>query len=476
MGSRAFFAVLSLLAAVVLSTAPSAAYAQAPASGEQRVHAVIAAISAGDTATYEQVAQANYSPAALARRQPADRAQLVERLSGDFGAMEIVEITAEGSTITAQVRGATGLQGSFVFTIGAPPQNLIDGLRIEVGGDVGGGHAGGGPQVPAPQINRQMSASEMDAVIDQWLAPFVSHDDFAGVVLVARDGAPYVTRAYGLADREANRAANAETLYNVASIGKKFTHVAIARLIQDGRLRETQTIGELLPDYPNAEARSATIAQLLNMRGGISDFFGPAFEREAKSRFTSNHAYYEFVSQLPQRFTPGSSTEYCNGCYIVLGEIIERVSGMPFEQYVQQAVFDRAGMQRTGYHRRDRPPANFSNTYVRSAGPGSPYRSSMAHHGFTGSGAGGVYSTAGDLLAFDNALRDGRLLNRQMTAWVLGGGESHGRNMAPIGIAGGGAGASNVLESDGRWAVIVTANVQEPLPEQIGGALARALR
>lgn len=473
MGIRAFAAAFSIFTALVVSVAPVAAQAQT--SGEDRVNAVIAAISAGDTAAYEQTAQTNFAPAALARRQPADRAQLVQRLSGDFGVMEVVDVSIEGSTITAGVRGATGLQGSFVFTIGAPPENLIEGLRIEVGGEAGGGHGGGGPQIPAPPVNSQMSGAEMGAAIDQWLAPFLSADDFTGVVLVARDGTPVVTRAYGLADREANRAANADTLYNVASIGKKFTHVAIARLIQDGRLRETQTIGELLPDYPNAEAHTATISQLINMRGGISDFFGPAFEQEAKSRFTSNHAYYEFVSQLPQRFAPGSRSEYCNGCYIVLGEIIERVSGMPFEQYIQRTVFEPAGMQRSGYHRRDRQPANFSNTYVRSAGPGSPYRNSMDHHGVTGSGAGGVYSTAGDLLAFDNALRDGRLLNRQMTAWVLGGGESDGRNTQALGIAGGGAGASNVLESDGRWTVIVTANVQEPLPERLGSALARQL-
>ena len=92
------------------------------------------------------------------------------------------------------------------------------------------------------------------------------------------------------------------------------------------------------------------------------------------------------------------------------------------------------------------------------------------------SGAGGAYSTARDLLAFDNALREGRLLGPEMTAWVLGGqGQNAARNTTPLAIAGGGGGSSNILESNGHWAVIVTGNVQEPLPEQLGLALARQL-
>ena len=83
-------------------------------------------------------------------------------------------------------------------------------------------------------------------------------------------------------------------------------------------------------------------------------------------------------------------------------------------------------------------------------------------------------STVGDLLAFDNALRDGRLLNPEMTAWVLGGQPTTERNHAALGVAGGGGGASNILVSDGHWTVIVTGNVPE-LPERIGQALGRQL-
>ncbi len=212
------------------------------------------------------------------------------------------------------------------------------------------------------------------------------------------------------------------------------------------------------------------------MQGGVSDFFGPEFEAKPKSQFASNHDYFEFVSTLPQRFAPGASREYCNGCYIVLGEMVEKVSGEAFKSFVQRHVFDSAGMKRSGYFHADRLPGNSALLYGRSNGPGSNYADVSSQHGVAGNGAGGAYATASDLLAFDNALRDGRLLDREMTAWVLGGATlNDGRNITPMAIAGGAPGTSALLESNGEWAVIITANVSEPLPERIGVAIAREL-
>ena len=160
---------------------------------------------------------------------------------------------------------------------------------------------------------------------------------------------------------------------------------------------------------------------------------------------------------------------------MVLGEIVERLSGVKFEDYVQRHVIAPAGMTRSGYFNSAGLPANTARSYTRSAGPGSPYVDAFGQHGRTGSGAGGVYSTALDLLAFDNALREGRLLNAEMSAWVLGGAPQEGRSHAPLAVAGGAPGTSSVLESDGRWTVIVTGNVDPPIPERLGIALSRQL-
>jgi D-alanyl-D-alanine carboxypeptidase len=462
--------VVFILMTAALSLWPGQAGASA-GPAEARARAVVEALSAGDPERYERVARENFSPSALARRTPGERAAFVATIHADFGALsiEMIDVAPGEVKITASGKGG---KVRFIFGFEPTPEQRINALGVE---RVGEG-ADSGPTFPLPPINASMSAAQLSAALETWLKPFVQNDDFAGVVLVAKGGTPVFVQAYGPADREARRAADTDTAYNVASIGKKLTQVAIARLIQEGRLTPATKLGDIISDYPDADARTATVDQLLNMQGGISDFFGPGFEAVDKSTLNTNHAYYKRVSALPQRFKPGTKTEYCNGCYVVLGEMIERISGKRFEDFIAEAVLRPAGMKRTGYFNTVSLPPNTAGTYARLRGPTAPYESTRSFHGTTGSGAGGVYSTAMDLLAFDNALRDGRLLNAELTAWTLGGARSAGRNMTPMGIAGGAPGMNALLESDGNWTVIITANVDAPLPERLGVAIAKALK
>jgi CubicO group peptidase (beta-lactamase class C family) len=473
-----------LLAAIVLAgvlpgcAKPVEQHAEAAVDAErimrQRAAAIIAALSDGDAGAYEKAASENYSPEFLARRTPQDHATFVEMVHSDFGRLEIRGITLDGADLRVEAGGGDGQIAIFVFSFDKTPERRILRIGIEAQASDQGGEED--PSFPPPPVSAGMTASDMTAALEGWLAPFIEHDDFAGVVLVAHQGEPFVAKAYGLADRKSKRAATIDTTYNIASIGKKFTQTEIAKLIENGQLTRQTTVGEILPDYPNEDAKKATIQQLISMQGGVSDFFGPEFEAKPKSQFASNHDYFEFVSTLPQRFVPGSSREYCNGCYIVLGEMVERVSGEAFEVFVQRHVFNPASMKRSGYFHADRLPDNTALLYGRTGGPETDYADVSGQHGVAGSGAGGGYATAKDLLAFDKALRDGRLLDPEMTAWVLGGATlKDGRNMTPMAIAGGAPGTSALLESNGEWAVIVTANVSEPLPERIGVAIAREL-
>lgn len=447
-----------------------AAIAHAVPAGEPRAKAIVEALSTGDPGIYEKAAQENFTLAMLARRTPDARADFVKTVHEDFGTLEIDAITADAEGLHIVAHGKGGKKLSLTFVFDGTPEARIQSLRIEMGG-------GDGPAVKLPPLNLTGSMSDADrsAALDAWISPLVGRDAFAGVVLVARDGKPVFLRAYGPADREKKIAANEDTAYNIASIGKKFTQTAIAKLLQDGKLKLTTTIGDVIPDYPNAVSRSATIDQLVNMKGGIADFFGPGFDKVDKTKLNSNHAYFEYVSKLPPQFAPGAQEQYCNGCYVVLGEIVERIAHTRFEDFVQRTVFTPAGMARTGYFNTANLPANTAVSYGHVRGPNTPYENTRPLHGATGSGAGGVYSTAKDLLAFDEALRAGRLVDAKTTAWVLRGEPATGRNQTPMGIGGGGPGTNAVLESGGRWTVIVTANVDPPLPETMGVTIARAL-
>lgn len=324
------------------------------------------------------------------------------------------------------------------------------------------------PQLPAPAVTRDMSDAAIGAALDPWLASLHQQGMFNGAVLVARNGREMFAVARGVQDVANQRPLDIDTSFPIASIGKAFTHVAVLQLVQSGRLTLDTSIADVIADYPNAVSRTATIEQLLNHRAGVADIFGPAFRERPKDTFASNHAYYEFVARQPEMFAPGAGEEYCNGCYVVLGEIVERVSGMAYEDYVARHVFASAGMNRSGFFRHDSLPDNTARFTGRPQGPEGPLLDVAEWHGVAGSAAGNAYATVRDLLAFDNALRERRLLNAELTAAVLRGHPEAGRSTARIGFAGGGPGVNAVLLGNGAWTFIVLTNREPPLAEAIG--------
>ena len=344
-----------------------------------------------------------------------------------------------------------------------------------------------GQEVTAP-ISPSMADAELAKALDGWIAPQAEAGSFAGVVLVAKDGRPVFERAYGLADRERKTQITAGHRFNLASIGKAFTKVAIGQLVQQGKLRFTDTIAQRLPDYPNTEAHPATIEQLLNHTGGIANFFGRDFDATPKERFRSNADYFAFVAPKPLTFPPGSRNQYCNGCYIVLGEIIARVAGQPYERYIEERVFKPAAMTSAGFVSYGDPATALP--YTRQRGDGTIPESAIGMHGNRGSAAGGAFGRAADLLAFDQAARREQLLNAVLTEWFYGNLDeaavtaalkvqppAKGSGMLRgIGIAGGAPGANANLEGGPTWTVIVAGNLDPPNAGRIASAIRRALR
>lgn len=191
-----------------------------------------------------------------------------------------------------------------------------------------------------------------------------------------------------------------------------------------------------------------------------------------KSQFRSNADYYRLVSSLPPTFAPGERRQYCNGCYIVLGAIVEKVSGQAYEDYVAEHIFASAGMRAARF---DRDGAAIGYTR-RSPDGETPLRPNTDGTGLAGSAAGGGHATAADLLAFESALRTGRLADPKQTAWLLDvDAVTPGRSDGHLGIAGGAPGINGVLESDAKWTVVVLANLDPPSASGLGLAIHRQL-
>ena len=448
--------ILALLAAIAVHGHPNTGQAKTGAAGA-RVQALVAAIESGDADRFEAAVQAHFTPEALARRTPADRRQLVERLKADFGSLKAGAVDRRGDgPVRVPITGSTGLTGTLEFVLDAADGDRISRLGIEVGGPPEEAE-----ENPAPPIRASMDREALAAALDGFLAPKAAADAFAGVVLVARNGSPVYLRAFGQADRERSIPNAADTRFSLGSINKLFTKTAIARLISEGRLSLTDTLGALLPDYPQAASKAATVRQLLEHQAGIADFFGPEFSKADKSRFQSNRDYYRLVSSLAPTFAPGERRQYCNGCYIVLGAIIEKVAGRPYEDYVREQVFARAGM-RLAQSRRDGGAVGYTR---RSPDRGGALRPNTDMMGAAGSAAGGGFATAADLLA-----------DARQTAWLLDiPAVTPGRSQGHLGAAGGAPGINAVLESNAEWAVVVLANLDPPSAEQLGRAIHRQL-
>ncbi len=466
--------ILSAAFAALLLVVPLGA--QSP---EIRAHidAYVAALSSGSPEKFDAMAKTHFAPDLLARTE-SQRAAMVARVHTDFGAMDVARATATSAThVDLEMHSATNsmpLTIAMDFEPQAPYRIVQASLRA--GGSPAGGRGGGSESpMPAPPITATMSASELSTALDSYLDRLSGAGTFAGVVLVSKVGEPIFQKSYGIADREKKSPMSPGLRFNYASIGKAFTKTAIGQLISAGKLKLTDTIGSLLPDYPNADAKPATIDQLLRFRVGVADFFGEAFAAADKSRFQSNHDYFLFVAPRPLTFAPGARTEYCNGCYVVLGEIIAKASGVAYERYIQDHVFTPAGMTTAGFLAYG--DSNVAPAYTRRT-PDAPWASAIGMHGHHGSAAGGAFGTAHDLLAFDTAIRTHVLLDAKTTAWFFDNpaDESRPRALDAYGIAGGAQGANASLESDGTWAVITLGNLDPPNAVRVGTAIAGALR
>lgn len=445
-----------------------------PADVRARIDAYVQALSSGSPDRFETMARENFTPELL-DRTAAQRRTMAVRVHDDFGELAIANERVTSPThVELEIeshKNAMPLTIAIDFEPAAP--HRIAAVALRAGGPAGGRGNGPAP-LPAPPITGSMPDAELPIALGGYLGGLAAANDFAGVVLVAKNGRPIFESAFGAANPGSNAPMDAGLRFNVASIGKAFTRTAIGQLIQAGRLKPSDTLGGILPDYPNADAKPATIDQLLHFQVGIADFFGETFAQTPKDRFQSNHDYYTFVAPQPLTFKPGEKTEYCNGCYVVLGEIIAKVTGVPYERYVQEHVFAPAGMQTAGFLAFGDPQVALG--YTRRS-PDQPWTSALAMHGHHGSAAGGAYAAVRDLLAFDNAIRTRVLLDAKTTGWFFDNpaDQSKARAMDEYGIAGGAPGANASLESNGTWTIVTLGNLDPPNAVRVGETLARAL-
>jgi CubicO group peptidase (beta-lactamase class C family)/predicted aspartyl protease len=302
-----------------------------------------------------------------------------------------------------------------------------------------------------------------------------AEDKFSGVVLVAKDGTPLLLRAWGMADPAKGIANRPDTKFNIGSINKIFTHVAIGQLAAAGKLSLSDTISKYLPDLPVPSADKITIEQLLQHRSGLGDIFGPKFmTSHASLRKLSD--YVPLFANNPLEFEPGADQKYSNAGFIVLGLIVEKVSGQSYYDYIRDHITRPAGMMDTASYAVDEKVPNRALGLTKR-GPEGPLPARQDNiNTLPGrpSSAGGGYSTATDLLRFSQALLADKLLPKRWTDWIFSG-KLDATGHHNIGVAGGSPGVNAVLEIEPPYTVIVMSNFDPPAAMEVGAEARKVL-
>ena len=265
----------------------------------------------------------------------------------------------------------------------------------------------------------RISERELVKQTEAFMKRLADVDAFSGVVLIAKDGRPIFKRAYGLASKAYNAPNRIDTKLNIASATKMFTAVAVAQLIEQGKLSLTDTVATILPDYPNKQvAEKITIHHLLSHSSGLGDYHGAAYICR-KGILREPRDYYPLLKDLTLSFEPGERMQYSNAGYVILGAIIEKVSGETYFDYVDRHIFKPAGMTGTGFYDTDIDTPNLATSYTNFEDKGDDYfefhlgrrRNTSLYSGAKGNSQGGAFSTADDLLSFELALRGNKLLS-----------------------------------------------------------------
>ncbi len=437
------------------------------------LHAVNDATEAETLHFYET----SYARTALDVMSAKQRTEVVHRTRADAGRRRVrrVERATDFEIVVLVQFDVTEEWGRAFLAVDPTPPHLLVESR-------------GAPADP-PDGHPPLDDAAIAVALDAYTAKLVARELFSGSVAIAKNGKITYERAYGLASRAFGSSNRADTKFNLGSMNKMFTAVAIAQLVQAGKLTYTDPIKKHLPDYPNASAaEKITIHHLLTHTSGLADYFTETYEHMAKNELRAIADYFPLFVDKPLDFEPGAKFRYSNAGFMVLGAIVQRVSGEDYFEYMRRHVYAPAGMTSTDAYEMDRDTPNLAIGYTRDGSHATPreWQNNLFLHVVKGGPAGGGFSTVRDLARFADALAHGKLLEPAQVATVWspkvdtgwGAGEKYGygfterhvRGVRYVGHDGGFSGINATLQMfpDLGVTIAVMANYDPPSAQRVG--------
>jgi D-alanyl-D-alanine carboxypeptidase len=332
-----------------------------------------------------------------------------------------VALTGNGQ---AARTATTGCDGAYTFA-DLPPGPYALAVTPPAGFTVGAAAtrsvtlaSGAETAASALLVTRPAGESAFVSALRGRLAATTADGTFSGAVVVTRENQGVFEGACGLADRERSVPNTMLTQFRVGSMNKMLTAVAVLQLVQAGKVQLDEPFGTYVSNYPNVEmASTVTLHHLLTHTGGTGDIFGPQFNAN-RLNLRDTDDYLELYGSRALQFEPGSQFSYSNYGFMLLGAVIERVSGMSYDDYVAANVLAPAGMTATGAAPETSVVPDRSVGYMMQGGVLVSNASILPYRGTP---AGGWYSTVGDFARFATALLEHRLLDPAHTTLLLSG-------------------------------------------------------
>jgi len=258
-------------------------------------------------------------------------------------------------------------------------------------------------------VRAQSATPVNDARIDAMMSRYAGNVAGASLIVV-KDGKAVVRRGFGYANLEEHTKAGPETNYRLASVSKQFTAASILLLKQDGKLWLEDPVRKWLPELPASDGK-ITLRNLLTHTSGLIDY-EDLIPADRTAQIDDNDALRMIAAQNRLYFEPGSAHRYSNGAFVLLGLIVERVSGVGLADFMKKRIFQPLGMEHTLMYEHGRGPEVANRSYGYTEADGKWTRTDQSVTSAT-RGDGGIYSSVDDLAKWDAALYTDKLLNAE---------------------------------------------------------------